>query len=157
MNWFNPHSVIIPDLSVACMESVFLVYLLRLKDKSKDCWLVILIYTSALLLRIAWCLIDMFTVISPVLLLINFFMGWLLMVTIIWCSHHIHRSIFPKECLTVISFYTLLYAINVCFWWDAFSHHRQAVLASLLFTNAMNGCTTFLGMINYLRKLSHHL
>lgn len=153
MSWYQPDTSIIPDLSNTCIVLVFLVYLLRLKQKSVDCYLVILIYASSLPVQAASCLTDILAVSPPVLFGILFFFQGLHMLSVIWCSYRFYELIFPRECRAVIAVYGVLFAVVMYLWLAKFIHFHRVTVWQVLPLLALYMAAVSLGMVNYFRKM----
>lgn len=153
MNWFQPTAGAITSLSSTCIEFVFLIYLLTLKRKTEDCYLMILIYlTGAFFLLSAFlanCTVD----ISALALLgVNILMA-LAMLSLIWASYRFYKNTFPKESITITLLFILLFGIvDFRCYQDVQLYHYYTLADFLLLYGLCAAATTF-AAINHLRKL----
>ncbi len=153
MDWFQPTTGSITELSIACIESVFLTYLLTLKRKTKDCYLVVLIYLTAAIYEWSAFIVDstdnpsFYTVFA-----INLFRGFS-MLSIIWCSYRFYKNSFPREFLIAVVTFTVLLGLSVFMWSKDYQLYHHVSVFHVLLLHSLCSASTLLSGINYLRKI----
>ncbi|OOQ61522.1 sensor histidine kinase [Mucilaginibacter pedocola] len=153
MTWFQPSPGSITDLSIACIELVFLVYLLRLKNKSGDCYLMIFIYATALPAQLVSFFVG--SVVNPPASLywLMLFTEGLQFVAVIWCSYRFYQNSFPRESWVAILAYVFLFCCAAYFWLTDFYLFHRIALNHILFFAGLYVAATLWSAINYIRKM----
>lgn len=152
MDWFQPNAGSITELSTTCIELVFLVYLCRLRNKTKDCYLVILIYLIAFPYQMSIVLTDSSPAPLAAMSATMIFMI-LHILTIIWCSYRFYSNTFPRESIISIILYTLLSGLVSFVWLRDVYVYDHLPLSHILALPVVNGSAVMLSTTNYLRKI----
>ncbi|MXV13755.1 sensor histidine kinase [Hufsiella ginkgonis] len=157
MNWFQPEVSSIPNLSITCIDLVFLVYLLRLRNKTRDCYMVILLYLTAVPAALASVFIDFMTVAPTILYGVSFFLFGVHILSVIWCSYHFYKPSYPRESKVIMTVFIVLYGSASYLWLKDFAPDNDVNLDYILAFQVIISVSTLLAAINYLRKIKFFL
>ena len=153
MDWFHPSIASITDLSLTCISFVFLVYLLTLKSKTRDCYLLVFIYLSVFIYLLYEFFLESMVEITSNALLVSGITITFSAISILWCSYRFCKNIYPRESLIVSALFVILFGLSVFFYVNDFQLYHRISRSHISFRMIINIALTFLSAINYLRKI----
>ncbi|RYE24916.1 MAG: methyl-accepting chemotaxis protein, partial [Sphingobacteriaceae bacterium] len=152
MDWFKPSAGTITELSIACLDFVFLVYLLTLKKKTQDCYLILLSYLTAFLAQLSGVINSSTIYPSFNAVFAGELFNILSMITILWCSYRFYKNTYPREALIVCALFTVLSSLSAFLYLKDYWLYLHISVFHVLFPGFVYSATTLLACINYLRK-----
>lgn len=153
MNAFQPTPGAITDLSFSCIELVYLVYLLRLRGKTADCYLIILIYATALPMQLASFMLGSWDEPATIWFWQLFIFEGLQGLAVIGCSYRFYKNPYPRESKIVCLIYLILFTFAICFWFKDYYRDNHIDREHILFPIVLMTAATSWSGINYLRKI----